>query len=80
MQRLILILIVTFSVISCGEKIVYVQQPLMLPPPLELPAIRAGVFQCAPEESFNNLAIGINLMTNRIETLQNIIKSTQVTE
>ena len=76
MLKSILILTVIFSVSGCGEKRVYVQQPLELPPTLVLPSLIFSEFECAAGNSKKRLVQGIELMKNRIVTLENIIRTT----
>lgn len=61
---------------SCGERTVYVNNPLKLPAAPIYATVSADEFECLAQDSYDRLEISIEQKNTYIETLQNIIKKT----
>jgi len=52
---------------------------LKLPPPLVTPVLKMAELECVSDETFKKIDLLSNLKSERIKTLENIIKSTHKT-
>ena len=74
LKMIILLTAISFS-ISCS--VIPQSAKLKLPPPITYPVIMAGEVSCLTDNAFNKIKKRDKLKSARIETLRNIILSTQ---
>jgi len=74
MKKLILLSLAITLVVSCSQRVITVALPL--PPPLVVPTLDATALECLADDTYQVLVQRDKLKSARIETLENIIRTT----